>query len=131
MNRFAAIILLFASFLFFGCNQSTRKIVGEYSLERFQENGMYYVINREDLPGGGVFDGTIQEIGWNNSWILARVTKIYHGDTNGWYALNLATKQIIGPIQESEIKTNSALLTIECHDSAAVFSGQTVTGFQK
>jgi hypothetical protein len=131
MNRLAISALILSSSVFFGCSQPTRKIVGEYSLERFQENGMYYLITPEDLPGGGVFDGTVQEIGWNNKWILARVTRLYHGDTNGWYALNLMTKQVVGPIQESELRTNSAFSSIECYNSAEVFSGQKSPGVHK
>ena len=131
MNRLTTIILILGSCLLFGCNQSTRKLINNYSLERFNENGMYYLVTHEDLSGGGVFDGTIQEIGWNQDWILARVTRLYHGDTNGWYALNLKTKQIIGPIRESELKTNSSLSKIECHDSAEVFSGGTGTEVHK
>lgn len=131
MNRSAIIALILSSFLFFGCSQSTRKIVGEYSLERFQENGMFYLITPEDPPGGGVFDGTVQEIGWNNKWILARVTRLSDGDTNGWYALNVMTKQVVGPIQESELRTNSAFSSIVCYDSAEVFSGQKRSGVNK
>jgi hypothetical protein len=128
MNRLAIIALILGSFLFIGCNQSTRKLINDYSLERFEENGMYYLITPGDLSGGGVFDGTIQEIGWNHDWILARVTRLSHGDTNGWYILNLITKQVIGPIQESELRTNSAFSKISCHDSAEVFSGRNANG---
>jgi hypothetical protein len=131
MNRLTVIVLILGSFLFFGCNQSTRKLINDYSLERFDENGMYYLRAPGDLSGGGVFDGTIQEIGWNHDWILGRVTRLYHGDTNGWYALNLKTKQVVGPIPESEMRTNSALSKIECHDSAEVFSGRNVNGIHK
>ena len=94
-------------------------------MERFQENGMYYLIDpKDDQPGGGVFDGTVHKIGWNQDWILAWIRRLATIDTNGWYALNLKTKQVIGPIQESDLKTNPALSKIECHDSADVFSGK-------
>ncbi len=83
-------------------------------MERFDENGKYYVVAPGDLSGGGVFDGTVEEIGWNQDWILARVTKLYLGDTNGWYALGVKTKHVIGPIQESELRTNSAWSKVEC-----------------
>ena len=83
------------------------KLTQGYRLERFDENGKYYVVTPEDPPGGGVFDGTVEQIGWNRDWILARVTRLFHGDTNGWYALNVKTKQVIGPIQESGLSTNA------------------------
>jgi hypothetical protein len=102
-----------------------QKIAGGYALERFQENGMYYLIDStKDMPGGGVFDGTVHKIGWNQEWVLAWVRRLYHGDTNGWYALNLKTKQVIGPIQESDLQTNSGFSRIKCRDSADVFSGR-------
>ena len=90
-------------------------------MERFQENGKYYVVTPEDLSGGGVFDGTVELIGWNHDWILARVTRLYHGDTNGWYALDVKTKQVIGPVQESELRKNAAWSKIDCHESGQVF----------
>ena len=104
-----------ASICFCGCEPSTKNLVDGYRLERFDENGMYYVIDLEGLSGGGgVFDGTIDQIGWNQNWILARVTKMYHGDTNGWYALNVKTKRVIGPVQESALSANKEWSQIKC-----------------
>jgi hypothetical protein len=80
---------------------------GGYKLERFEENGKYYVIGPDDSPGGGIFDGTVEQLGWDQNSILAQVTRLYHGDTNGWYVLDLKTKRIIGPIQEADLKTNA------------------------
>lgn len=94
-------------------------------MERFNENGKHYLISPEnDLSGGGVFDGTVEEIGWNQDWILARVTRLAQSDTNGWYALDLKTKHVVGPIQESEVKTNAAWSKIDCRESEQVFSGK-------
>jgi hypothetical protein len=114
---------MFGCLFSFGCNQSTKSLVGGYRLERFAENGKYYLENAEaELNGGGVFDGTVEEIGWNQDWIVARITRLASTDTNGWYALDLKTKQVIGPIGEADLKTNSILGKIECHGSAEVFS---------
>ena len=111
MKYLTAIIVVLSSVLLSGCNQSTKKLVDGYTLERFEENGEYYLESSEsELSGGGVFEGTIKEIGWNQDCILAYVTRLFHGDTNGWYAVNLNTKQIIGPIQDSELKTNQTVL---------------------
>lgn len=112
----AVLILLVLLNLFVcGCGQSSTKLTHGYKLERFQENGKYYVVYPADEPtGGGVFDGTIEEIGWDQEWIVARVTRLASCDTNGWYALDLKTKRVIGPIQESELRTNPALSKVEC-----------------
>jgi hypothetical protein len=122
MKNFGIILICL---LFLGCSNQTKKTTGGYALERYHQNGMYYLIDpRDDPPGGGVFDGTVHKIGWNQDWILAWIRRLYHGDTNGWYALNLKTKQVIGPIQELDLKTNSAWRNIECRDSDEVFSGK-------
>src|SRR5258705_226805 len=75
-------LVVAGSLLFCGCQPSTVKLTQGYRLERFDENGKYYVIAPGDLSGGGVFDGTVEQIGWNHDWILARVIRLYHGDTN-------------------------------------------------
>jgi hypothetical protein len=94
-------------------------------LDRFDKGGTSYYVAAPGKPvnGGGVFDGTVQEIGWNDNWILARVTRLYHGDTNGWYVLNLKTSQITGPFQDAELKTNLAFSSIKTVQPATVFSG--------
>lgn len=105
---------------FCGCDRSVVRLADGYKLERFDENGKYYVIDSKHSPGG-VFDGTIEEIGWNQDWILARVTRLHHGDTNGWYALDFKTRQVVGPIEESDIKTNGIWSKIVCEDPQQVF----------
>ena len=109
------VLVVAGSILLCGCGPSATKLAQGYKLERFDENGKYYVTAPEDLSGGGVFDGTVERIGWNQNWILARVTRLYHGDTNGWYALNLKTKQVIGPVQESELSSNVEWSRIKCY----------------
>jgi hypothetical protein len=100
--------------------------VNGYSLERFDEGGTSYYLEAPgyESSGGGVLDGTVEEIGWNQDWILARVNRIYRGDTNGWFALNIKTRQISGPFGDSDLKTNSALSEIKCRVAADVFSGK-------
>jgi len=112
-----------ASIILCGCDPSTKNLVGGYKLERFNENMMYYVIAPGDPGWGGVFEGTVDQIGWNQDWILARVKKMSHGDTNGWYAVDLKTKQVIGPIQESELRTNPSLSKIKCRSAEEVWKG--------
>jgi hypothetical protein len=96
-------------------------------LERFDEGGTYtsYYVGApgKSVNGGGVFDGTVQEIGWNEDWILVRVRRVYRGDPDGWYVLNVKTGQIAGPLQSSELKTNSAFSKIKTVQPSAVFSG--------
>jgi len=113
------------SLLLSGCNPSHRQLSGHYYLDRFDEGGTSYYVGApgKALDGGGVFDGTVQEVGWNKDWILARVKRIYRGDPDGWYLLNVKTGQITGPLQTSELKTNPALSNIKTLQPAAVFAG--------
>lgn len=114
MRPFIAIAVVVSSFLLAGCDQSTRQLTGGYALLRFQENGQFYVVPSDDKSssGGGIFDGTIDRIGWNADWILAKVNKVYTGDASGWYALNLTTRRISGPYLEAEVRSHSILSKI-------------------
>jgi hypothetical protein len=122
-SKLLIVIAALISFLFCGCNQSQRQLSGGYYLERFDEGGPSYYVDAPGKPldGGGVFDGAVQEIGWNKEWILARVTRLYQGDSNGWYVLNIKTGQVTGPIPDDQIKTNSGIKTIKTEPVAAVF----------
>lgn len=109
-----------------GCNPSHQQLSGGYYLDRFDEGGTSYYVGApgKAIDGGGVFDGTVQEIGWNDDWILARVRRIYRGDPDGWYALNVKTGQVDGPLQSSELKTNPAFSNIKAVQPTALFSGR-------
>jgi hypothetical protein len=89
-------------------------LAGAYWLEHF-ESGQYYVRGPVETQGGVTFDGTIQQIGWTDRSILARVTRIYRGDSDGWYALNVSTGEIRGPLSESDIASDESLSGIRCH----------------
>jgi hypothetical protein len=124
MPRFILTMAL-AIGIFSGCGQSHRQLSGGYYLDRFDEGGTSYYVGApgEALNGGGVFDGTVQEIGWSDDWILARVRRIYRGDPDGWYALNVKTGQVAGPLQSSELKMNPALSNIRTVQPTALLSG--------
>lgn len=109
-----------------GCGRSERKLVGGYVLERFDEGGeIYYVLAPgERTSGGGVFDGTVEEIGWNKDWILARVNRLYGSDPDGWYALEVRTKRIIGPLRADEVRTNAFFSKILPIAPGLVFRGK-------
>jgi hypothetical protein len=126
-----ASIVILISLLLFGCDAlsdgPTKTIIRGYVLECFNENGKYYLFAPGELNNSsdqGVFEGTIDKIGWNQDWILAKVTKIYLGDKNGWYAINLTTKLITGPMQETDLKTNSIFSKIKLYECADVMSGK-------
>ena len=100
-------------------SQNSRRLTGGYVLERFDENGKYYVSHGGEWSGGGTFDGTIDSIGWSDDRILAKVTRIYRGDRDGWYVLDVATGAIRGPLTEGEIDADPSLRGIACHPPSA------------
>lgn len=116
-------LLLVISALISGCGQEKKTIASGYELERF-ESGKYYLRTRGDTSLGGTFDGTIEQIGWNKSFILARVNRLYQGDSNGWYLLDLRTRVVRGPISESELTTNAAISTIRAHECESLLEGR-------
>ena len=122
MRHCVAFIALSCIF-FSGCGDSNRKVAGDYQLVRFDEGGVrYYLTISGDLSnGGGVFDGTVQEIGWNHDYILARVKRLTHSDPDGWYFVDLRTKHMTGPVDMSYIKTNMSFFGIRCRTPNDVF----------
>jgi hypothetical protein len=101
-------ILLYAS----GCmdqdpfNLSQRKVIGLYSLERFEGN-LYYLQNESSCEdhGGGCLDGTIEQIGWTNDLIFAKRHANFHGDPDGWMVVDVRNQSISGPLTESEFRS--------------------------
>ena len=102
--RYAAlltILLLCGS----GCNPSQRKVAGAYRLERFNENGKFYLERAGvEETGGGCIDGTVEEIGWTNGFIFARRVALSSGDPNGWMVIDVSKQSMIGPLPEAEFR---------------------------
>ena len=93
-----------------------RSINEEYVLERFDEGGVTYTLQRgSGSEPGGIFEGVVNAIAWDADWVLAEIDKLYDGDPGGWYALNLHTSVVNGPLTEQEIQSNPefASLTIK------------------
>lgn len=121
------VIVVLVGLLLYGWNQDLRPLPGGYSLERNNDAPptIYYVKEPgPDKGGGGVFDGAIEEIGWNDDWIVARVKRIYWGDPNGWYVLKVKTREMTGPFEETQLKLDPALSSIEPMRPEGIFSGK-------
>ncbi len=88
-----------------GCSPNQRKVDGSYRLERFNENGKFYLEKAGvEEAGGGCIDGTVEEIGWTNRFIFARRIATYRGDPDGWMIIDVAKQSIVGPLTGAEFR---------------------------
>ena len=88
-----------------GCSPSQRKVSGPYRLERFDENGKFYLDKAgTELMGGGCIEGTVEEIGWTNGFIYARRHATYRGDPDGWMIIDVNKQSMSGPLSEAEFR---------------------------
>lgn len=80
---------------------SRRTLIEPYTLER-SEGDIYYIQKSGSLQnGGGVLEGTVEEIGWTNGFIFARRFALMRGDhasPDGWMIIDVAKGQLSGPI---------------------------------
>lgn len=110
---------------------SKRRIVRGYFLHAFYEGGELYYVHKGiwDDSGGGVFDGVIEEIGWNNKWIVARVKRLAGIDPSGWYVLEVKMGRVMSPITYENLAKNTNWASIKCvpaseaYKSLVVFEG--------
>lgn len=86
--------------------RSKRAITGKYLLEQF-EGGVYYLREEgADQQGGGLLEGTVDEIRWTNGIIAARRTAIFRGDPDGWMIIDVRSDKIRGPLSDEQFRTN-------------------------
>lgn len=103
---FIALILVFL-----GCDQdpfrlNRRKVAGIYFLQRWEDGKIYYLEAKNgEHTGGGVLNGTVTLIGWNENYIIAKRHSIFRGDPDGWMIINVQQQSIEGPLSDENIKT--------------------------
>ena len=116
-------LAILVALLVCGFNPNQRLLVGGYYLDPSEDVPHVYYVGAPGMAinGGGVFDGTIQRIGWNASWILAKVIRLYQGDTNGWYALNLKTGKVTGPLAGNQLRRDLRDWRIKPASPASLF----------
>jgi hypothetical protein len=90
---------------------SHRRVAGPYQLERFDEGGVsYYLHGPGEVPasGGGLLEGTVTELGWTDSLIVARRRPTFGGDSAGWMLIDVRTARIEGPLSDSSSRSRAA-----------------------
>ena len=120
-------LAILVALLICGFNPNQRLLVGGYYLDQSEDVPYVYYVGAPGMAinGGGVFDGTIQRIGWNANWILAKVIRLSQGDPNGWYALNLKTRRVTGPLTGVQLKRDLLGWRIKPASPASLFSDDT------
>jgi len=108
--------------LMLGCGSNRMLVAGSYYLERFSENGRFYLRQRGDRSNGGVFDGHLLQIGANQDIVIAYVKRLYRGDPDGWYMLNARTGKVSGPLTECELRAVCNTNGITCEPVDAVWA---------
>jgi hypothetical protein len=108
---FYSLLGLVCVFLLMSCDQdplrlSYRKVAGTYDLHRWEDGKIYYLEEKgaENKNGGGVLDGVVEQIGWNNDYIIAKRRSTFGGDPNGWMVLDVNKKTIKGPFTDEMIE---------------------------
>src|SRR5258708_6498701 len=103
----AALLMLSAPLC--GCNVdlglACRTVAGIYCLDKWEDGQSYYLNDRRGYglggggkDGGGVIDGTVQQIGWTDRVILVDRQAIWGGDPNGWMVIDVRQRIVRGPI---------------------------------
>jgi hypothetical protein len=91
-----------------GCadNWQKKTVTGPYYLEKSGENSYYLQLKGHEVEGVGIIEGTVEQIGYSNSIILAYRNPCYGGDRAGWMVIDTVTHKITGPISDSERQKN-------------------------
>jgi len=79
-----------------------RRISGAYGL--FHTESGHYKLDGPNKPGtdaGGLVDGTIDSLGWNDTLIVARRLATFRAEGDGWMLVNMRSGQITGPHPDS------------------------------
>ena len=108
--RYAAAISVLASCLCLaGCDVqlfSSCKSLGStpYVLCQWEDGETYYLEDDgQESSGGGVIEGTVKAIGFNQDVVVARRYAISRGDPDGWMVVRVKEKSVSGPISDSEV----------------------------
>ena len=101
---------------------SERDIVGDYELEQWEDFSTYYFEDTEreyaDFPDYGPIGGTVVQIGWDEDFIIIQRKAHWGGQIDGWMLVDVASKQITGPVAWEKLMLNEALRDIKIYTAA-------------
>lgn len=99
---FASLPLIFAA----GCD-NTKSLPGNYQLERWEDNKTYYLHGPSHVAeqGGGLIEGTVLRLAWNDEMIGVERYATFRGDRDGWMVIDIKSGRISGPVSGAEFET--------------------------
>jgi hypothetical protein len=82
----------------------TRNLPGGYYLERWQE-GDHYTLGGpgHSSDAGGILVGSIEEIGWNEKYIVAWRNPMLGNERAGWMIVDLRSHAVRGPLTDAQL----------------------------
>lgn len=112
-ERHKAVLYLLMTFFCIAClfdGGSKKQIVGSCYLHQWEGGTPYYVVEGGwGVPdGGGVLEGTVTELCWNEDYIFANRKSTFGGDVNGWMIIDVDRHEVKGPFTNEEF-TNRKL----------------------
>jgi hypothetical protein len=124
-GRFAS-FGLFSIFLVSACDLdqlgcSIGKMPHGYGLQRWEDGKLYYLLGPNEKPGGGVLEGTVAEIGWNDRFIIANRHANFGGDPGGWMIIDTEAKKITGPVPKTQLQSRHELKDIVIFPASAAW----------
>lgn len=115
MDMRCLVVICVALLLFIpGCGSQKVPVGGSYYLDKFSENGRFYMRQRGDDSVGGVFDRYVLQMGAKEDVVLAYIRRLYRGDCDGWYVLDVKWGKVSGPLSDSERQRICTLNGITC-----------------
>lgn len=117
MKTLRVLSLLCLTCFLSGCGNE-RTIKGAFRLEQWEDGETYYLHRRsqdDSASGGGIIEGTVRRLGWNNRFILVDRHSNYRGDPDGWMIIDVRSEKIIGPFTDAELRARSEASGIQTY----------------
>ena len=82
---------------------SSKKLVGGYELQQFEESSFYLCQPNQHCGGMSdqALDGRVQALGWSNAYLVLLMSGPAPA---GWYVVDLKTQQVRGPMTDRGLR---------------------------
>ncbi len=123
---FSYILLSYITFsLIGGCfpfGERERKVAGKYRLVQWEDGKTYYIhAEGQNKPGGGLIEGTIKRIGWDERYIIVWRYSNFRGDPDGWMIIDHQQHTISGPFSDTELSKRPQMAGISTMEPAVAW----------